>query len=140
MLRRFATEHHELHEVLPLLRTAADQLALAPDAAAIAALHNAHAALVGRLVPRRRPRRPSSLQAMARTLGSSDAVAPMSRAHAEIGRLTRRLEAHLGAIDEGAELTAERRQDLLACLYGLHTLLELHFLQEEESYFALVTE
>ena len=55
-------------------------------------------------------------------------------------RLTRRLEAHLDAIDAGAELTAERRQDLLACLYGLHTLLELHFLQEEESYFALVTE
>ena len=140
LLRRFATEHHELHEVLPLLRTAADQLALAPDAAAIAALHNAHAALVGRLVPHEEAEEAELLPAMARTLGSSDAVAPMSRAHAEIGRLTRRLEAHLGAIDEGAELTAERRQDLLACLYGLHTLLELHFLQEEESYFALVTE
>ena len=24
--------------------------------------------------------------------------------------------------------------------YGLHTLLELHFVQEEESYFALATE
>ena len=27
--------------------------------------------------------------------------------------------------------------DLLACLYGLYTLLRLHFLQEEENYFTL---
>ena len=111
-----------------------------PNAAAIAALHAAHAALVERLVPHEEAEEAELLPAMARTMGSSDSVAPMSRAHAEIGRLTRRLAAHLDAIDGGAQLTAERRQDLLACLYGLHTLLELHFLQEEESYFALVTE
>jgi hypothetical protein len=64
----------------------------------------------------------------------------MSRAHAEIGRLTRRLETHLDAIDHGAELDPERRQDVLACPYGLHALLELHFVQEAESYFALVAE
>ena len=80
------------------------------------------------------------LPALARTLGSSEAVAPMSRAHAEIGRLTRRLQTHLDAIDHGAELDPERRHDVLACLYGLHALLELHFVQEEESYFALVAE
>jgi hypothetical protein len=78
--------------------------------------------------------------ALARTFGSGEAVAPMSRAHAEIGRLTRRLETHLDAIDHGAELDSERRQDVLACLYGLHALLELHFVQEEESYFTLVAE
>ena len=27
--------------------------------------------------------------------------------------------------------------DLLVCLYGLYTLLRLHFLQEEENYFTL---
>ena len=30
-----------------------------------------------------------------------------------------------------------RVEDLLACLYGLHAVLTLHFTQEEESYFAL---
>jgi hypothetical protein len=64
----------------------------------------------------------------------------MSRAHAEIGRLTRRLQIHLDAIDHGGEFDPERRQDVLACLYGLHAVLELHFVQEEESYFALVAE
>ena len=64
----------------------------------------------------------------------------MSRAHAEIGRLTRRLHSHLDAIDHGGRLDRERRQDILACLYGLYALLELHFVQEEETDFALIAE
>jgi hemerythrin-like domain-containing protein len=64
----------------------------------------------------------------------------MSRGHAEIGQLTRRLEAHLDALSNGAELDPERQQDLLACFYGLHALLQLHYLQEEESYFALAAD
>ena len=140
LLRRFAGEHDRLHEVLPLLRTAADMLAVQPDRAAIDALHRAYAALAERLVPHEEAEEAELLPALARTFGSSEAVAPMSRAHAEIGRLTRRLHSHLDAIDHGAELDPERRQDVLACLYGLHTLLELHFVQEEESYFVLVAE
>jgi hypothetical protein len=58
------------------------------------------------------------LPVIGRTFGSSDAVAPMSRAHAEMGRLTRRLETHLDALDGGAWLTSECRQDLLACHFG----------------------
>jgi hypothetical protein len=64
----------------------------------------------------------------------------MSRAHAEIGRLTRRLHAHLRALDEGSDLDPERQQDLLATLFALSGLLQLHYLQEEENYFALVAE
>jgi hemerythrin-like domain-containing protein len=140
LLRRFAAEHDRLHEVLPLLRTAADVLAVQADRAAIEMLRQAHTALVDRLVPHEEAEEAELLPALARTFGSSEAVAPMSRAHAEIGRLTRRLQSHLDAFDHGADLDPERRQDILACLYGLHTLLELHFLQEEESYFALVAE
>ena len=140
LLRRFAAEHDRLHEVLPLLRTAADVLAVQADRSAIEALRRAHAALEERLVPHEEAEEAELLPAMARRFGSSEAVAPMSRAHAEIGRLTRRLHSHLDAIDDGAQLDPERRQDVLACLYGLHVLLELHFVQEEESYFALVAE
>jgi hypothetical protein len=38
-------------------------------------------------------RAPELYPALVRALGSAQAVAPMSRAHAEIGRLTRRLQA-----------------------------------------------
>lgn len=140
LLRRFAAEHDHLHEVLPLLRTAADVLAVQADRSAIEMLRRAHAALAERLLPHEEAEEAELLPALARTFGSSEAVAPMSRAHAEIGRLTLRLQIHLDAIDHGAALDPERRQDVLACLYGLHTLLELHFLQEEESYFALAAE
>lgn len=34
-------------------------------------------------------------------------------------------------------IIGDQIDDLLARLYGLHTLLQLHFLQEEENYFTL---
>ncbi|MEO9140296.1 MAG: hemerythrin domain-containing protein, partial [Jatrophihabitans sp.] len=77
--------------------------------------------------------------ALATTLGSPEATAPMSRVHAEIERLTRRLGTHLAQIDAAGSLDPGRVEDLLACLYGLHAVLTLHFTQEEESYFTLAT-
>ena len=140
LLRRFAAEHEELREALPLIRTAADALAIGPTPQAIDALHRAQEALVERLVPHEEAEEAELYPALARTLGSDEAVAPMSRAHAEIGRLTRRLQAHLDVLDAGGDLDVERQQDLLACLFTLSGLLQLHYLQEEENYFALVAE
>jgi len=140
LLHRFAGEHEELRDALPLLRTAADELATGPPEEALPALRQAQRALVERLVPHEQAEEAELYPALARALGSSEALAPMSRAHAEISRLTRRLQAHLDALDQGGEFDAERQQDLLACLYGLHALLQLHYLQEEENYFALAAE
>ncbi|MBN1093234.1 cadmium-translocating P-type ATPase [Blastococcus sp. TML/M2B] len=140
LLRRFEAEHDDLRQVLPLVREAADALATGSAPQAVEALHRARAALEDRLVPHEEAEEAELYPALARALGSGEAVAPMSRAHAEIGRLTRRLATHLHALDLGAELDPARRQDLLACLYGLHALLELHYLQEEENYFAMATD
>ncbi len=140
LLRRFAAEHDELRPVLPLLRSAADTLAAGTDPQAVDTLRRAYASLVERLIPHEEAEETELYPALARALGNGDAIAPMSRAHAEIGRLTRRLQTHLDALAAGAELDPERQQDLLACLYGLHALLQLHYLQEEENYFALATD
>ncbi|MCF6509370.1 cadmium-translocating P-type ATPase [Blastococcus sp. MG754426] len=140
LLRRFGAEHDDLRQALPLVRAAADALVVDPTPQAVEALHRARTALVERLVPHEEAEEAELYPALARTLGGGEAVAPMSRAHAEIGRLTRRLQVHLDALDAGADLDPGRRQDLLACLYGLHALLLLHYLQEEESYFALAEE
>lgn len=137
LLRRFAAEHDELRQVLPLLREAGDALVGEPGPRAVEALRRAQRALVERLVPHEEA---DLYPALARTFGSDEAVAPMSRAHAEIGRLTRRLQTHLDALDAGADLDPGRRQDLLACLFTLSGLLQLHYQQEEETYFALVAE
>ncbi|MCZ2849792.1 heavy metal translocating P-type ATPase [Modestobacter sp. VKM Ac-2978] len=140
LLRRFAAEQHDLHQVLPLVRAAADALADAPTPEAVEALRRARSALVERLVPHEEAEEAELYPALAHVLGSDEAVAPMSRAHAEIGRLARRIQTHLDALAQGADLDQERREDLLACLYGLHALLQLHYLQEEESYFVLAGE
>ncbi len=64
----------------------------------------------------------------------------MSRMHAEIDRLARRLRTHLTRADGASGITPDQVDDLLACLYGLHALLRLHFVQEEENYFTLAPE
>jgi hypothetical protein len=73
--------------------------------------------------------------ALAHPLGSGEATAIMSRTHAEIQRLSDRLAAHLALAQASGAIQPDRVDDVLACLYGLYTLLRLHFVQEEENYF-----
>lgn len=61
----------------------------------------------------------------------------MSRAHTEIDRLSHRIATHLALADAAGSLRPDQLDDLRACLYGLHTVLRLHFVQEEENYFSL---
>jgi hypothetical protein len=63
----------------------------------------------------------------------------MSRAHTEIDRLARRLDTHLALASAQGGVQPDQLDDLRACLYGLHTVLRLHFTQEEENYFSLAT-
>ena len=75
--------------------------------------------------------------ALAGPLGSGEATATMSRTHAEIQRLSDRIGTHVALATSGKGIQPDQVDDLLACLYGLYTLLHLHFLQEEENYFTL---
>ncbi|CAL9638324.1 hypothetical protein SUDANB19_06245 [Streptomyces sp. enrichment culture] len=61
----------------------------------------------------------------------------MSRAHTETERLSRRIAVHLRLAHAHGSLEADQLGDLRFCLYGLHTVLRLHFSQEEENYFSL---
>jgi hypothetical protein len=60
------------------------------------------------------------------------------RTHADIQRLAQRLGAHLELVDAAGGLGPDQVEDVLATLYGLYAVLRLHFVQEEENYFALV--
>ncbi len=137
MLRRFAAEHDELRDTLALLRDSADRLAAAPDAAALESLITAHGLLTDRILPHERAEETQLYPALARPLGSGEATATMSRTHAEIQRLADRIGAHLGLAQASGAIQPDQVDDLLACLYGLYTLLRLHFIQEEENYFTL---
>ena len=114
LLHRFAAEHDQLRDTLPLLRDAADLVTNGATPQALDALHRAHRFLLDRLLPHERAEETQLYPALAVPLGSAEATAPMSRMHAG----------------------ADQIDDLLACLYGLFTVLRLHFVQEE-NYFAL---
>ncbi|MBF6235037.1 heavy metal translocating P-type ATPase [Nocardia farcinica] len=136
LLDRFQAEHDTLRKMLALLRTAADQLA-AGDPGAPAAIERAHTFLVTDLLPHEKAEEELLYPALAAPLGGREATATMSRAHAEILRLSDRIGNHLERAHGQGGLADDQTEDLLACLYGLHTLLRLHFLQEEENYFTL---
>ena len=137
MLRHFAAEHDELRDTLGLLRDSADRLAAAPDAAALESLSTAHSFLTDRILPHERAEESQLYPALARPLGSDEATATMSRTHAEILRLADRIGTHVGLAQSAGAIQTDQIDDLLACLYGLYTLLRLHFVQEEENYFTL---
>jgi soluble P-type ATPase len=137
LTRRFAAEHDVLRDALPLLRTAADQLAAGASPQGLVALRAAHIALVERLLPHERAEEQELYPALAGTLGGSESTATMSRVRAEIERLSRRLDTHLAQVGVEGHIDPDRVQDLLATLYGLHAVLELHYIQEDENYFTL---
>ena len=137
MLRRFAAEHDELRETVGLLRDAADRLAAGADPAALESLTQAQSFLTDRILPHEHAEETQLYPALAHPLGSGEATATMSRTHAEIQRLADRIGAHLALARSAGAIQPDQVEDLLACLYGLYTLLRLHFLQEEENYFTL---
>jgi hypothetical protein len=73
---------------------------------------------------------------IAHALGGTDPTGTMSRAHAEIARLTAQLTIVLERIGTQPP-TRTDIQDLQRLLYGLYALLELHFSQEDESFLSL---
>ncbi|MER5583219.1 heavy metal translocating P-type ATPase [Streptomyces asoensis] len=137
LIHRFADEHHDLQGVLDAVRDTADRLSDAPGPAALTALEETHRLLVERLLPHEYAEEHELYPALAPTLGGPEATATMSRAHTEIERLSRRIATHLELAHAHGGLAPGQLDDLRSCLYGLDTVLRLHFTQEEENYFSL---
>ncbi|MFD5448126.1 heavy metal translocating P-type ATPase [Streptomyces sp. NPDC127100] len=137
LIHRFAAEHDDLQDVLQAVRDAADRLSDTPGPAALKAVEEAHRLLTERLLPHEYAEEHQLYPALAPALGGPEATATMSRAHAEIGRLSRRIATHLELARATGGLAGEQTDDLRSCLYGLSTVLRLHFTQEEENYFSL---
>ncbi|WP_159323405.1 heavy metal translocating P-type ATPase [Streptomyces tendae] len=137
LIHRFAAEHDELQDLLQSVHAAADRLSRAPDPTALASVEEAHRLLTERLLPHEYAEEHQLYPALAPVLGGPESTATMSRAHTEIGRLSLRIATHLQLARANGGLAPEQLDDLRSCLYGLNTVLRLHFTQEEESYFSL---
>ncbi len=137
MVLRFAAEHDRMRDDLSILRDTALQVAAGQPDIAMATLRGVDDFLRDTLLPHEDAEDTILYPALARPLGSAEATATMSRMHAEIRRLAGRLHSHCELAEEAGTVTREQSDDLLACLYGLHALLCLHFAQEEENFFVL---
>ena len=134
--RRFSDEHRTLHPDLEVLRTAADAIDTADPPAALAEARAAYRFLTDDLVPHEQAEERDLYPLIDEVLGGNDPTGTMTRAHAEIIQLTRRLGRLLDDLDP----TDPEEEDLFEVrrlLYGLHAILRLHFSQEDEGYFSL---
>ncbi|WP_236041672.1 heavy metal translocating P-type ATPase [Streptomyces sp. Y2F8-2] len=136
LVHRFATEHDDLRDALDAIQEAAGLLATDHGPRSLAAVCEIDHLLRDRLLPHEHAEEHELYPALDRRLGP-EATDTMSRAHAEIERLAERIATHVRLADEEGGLRPEQLDDLRASLYGLHTILRLHFAQEEESYFSL---
>ena len=137
LVRRFAGEHDRMRDDVSILRDAAQQISAGRHDTALQTLCTADDFLRDTLLPHEDAEDAALYPALAGPLGGAEATATMSRMHAEIHRLARRLHSHREIAETAGTVTEEQSDDLLACLYGLYALLCLHFVQEEENFFVL---
>jgi heavy metal translocating P-type ATPase len=133
LTRRFRAEHQAIRADTEQLRAAAASLG---EPGAMDRVRHVHELLTREVWPHEEAEESSLYPALNRVLGGTDPTAPMSRAHAEIavqiGRLGR-LVGDIGDHDpDEADIT-----DLRDILYGLHAILRLHTVQEDETYLSL---
>jgi heavy metal translocating P-type ATPase len=136
---RFAGEHETIRPAIEQLRSTADVLDLLPPAEAMARARQVHRLLTEQISPHEDAEEQVLYPALDRVLGGHDATATMSRAHAEIAHQIRRFGQLLADIGEQPPVDVDLT-DLRALLYGLHAILRLHTIQEDESYLSLSDE
>ncbi len=139
--RRIRHEHQALLPELDRLRVVADRLDEMEPVEARRELADLRRFLEDQLLPHERGEDATLYPLIARAIGGQDPTAPMTRAHLEIAHLAHlygRLLDSLAGADGGPALAAEDRRDLRRVLYGLHSILRLHFAQEEEHYLPLL--
>ena len=136
LTRRFQREHLAIRADLDQLLSVAAALGSTNRADAMTDLRAVQKILVEDVGPHEAAEQDILYPALEPVLGGREPTAPMSRAHVEIAHQIRRLGELLD--DIGADgPDDEDIEEIRRLLYGLHAILRLHTLQEEESYFSL---
>ena len=133
LTRRFRNEHQAIRSDIEELRTTADTLA-APGA--MTRVRRVYDKLTREVWPHESAEETELYPSLNRLLGGADPTAPMSRAHAEIAYQIARLGRLIDDIGTGTPDDADIA-DLRSLLYGLHAILKLHTVQEDETYLSL---
>jgi hypothetical protein len=130
---RFRAEHPAIRADTEQLRTVADTLT---DPGAMTRVRHVHELLADEVWAHESAEESDLYPALNRLLGGADPTAPMSRAHAEIAYQIARLGRLIDDIGD-RPLDKDDIADLRGLLYGLHAVLRLHTVQEDETYLSL---
>lgn len=134
---RFRAEHERLQPGIKRIRRIADQMDMMPAEQARRELSELHHFLADKVIPHEQAEDATVYPEVAKLIGGEDPTAVMSRAHLEISHLVTVLGRHLEDMIDGGP-TADEIRELKPVLYGLDSVLRLHFAQEDESYLALI--
>jgi hemerythrin-like domain-containing protein len=129
-------EHAELLPHIEQISTVADTISSAPVDAVSKRIGEIQEFLVHHLIPHALAEEEVLYPAVAKAMGAAQATATMSRDHVEIQRLAREL-ALLHSLTAGA-INEEQKTALRRVLYGLYTLVKVHFVKEEDVYLPLL--
>lgn len=130
-------EHQELLPHIERLRGLADSIGDSPRATLQHDVDLAYEFLTHHLIPHAQAEEEVLYPAVGKILGTPQATATMSRDHVEVSRLTEQLR-RLRSQFSGTNFTADQITDLRRVLYGLYTLVKVHFAKEEELYLPLL--
>lgn len=130
---QFRGEHKAIRANIDELRTVAQAL---DQPGAMARVKHVHELLTREVWPHEHAEESYLYPALNRVIGGIDPTAPMSRAHAEIAVQIARLGRLIDDIGD-RDPDATDIADLREILYGLHGILRLHTLQEDEAYLSL---
>ena len=131
-------EHEQLLPHIEALRSAGDAVGRVGHHQLLALVDDALAFLVNELIPHAEAEDKALYPVVAQLMGASNATATMSRDHVEVGRLTHELQELRGQLDATYGKMMDVQRDIRRVLYGLYTLVKVHFAKEEEVYLPLL--
>ena len=130
-------EHKELLPRIEELRIVADSVGDFPPHLLMRGVDKLFDFLINQLIPHAQAEEETLYPVVAKILGTPQATATMSRDHAEVSLLTGRVRVLRSQIVTSG-LDADKAKELRRHLYGLYTLLKLHFAKEEELYLPML--
>lgn len=126
-------EHRDLVPHIQQLRTVADAVGTVRDLAAETLLDEILFFLRNHLLHHARAEEAVLYPAVAAAMGAPEATLTMSRDHVEVERLVEELASLRERVDSGP-IPKNTAKDLRRVLYGLYSVVKLHFAKEEEIY------
>jgi hemerythrin-like domain-containing protein len=130
-------EHKELYRQVENLRLAGDVVNESLTSLAHEKIEQAFNFLTTQLIPHAQAEEKALYPMVQKVMGASQGTATMTRDHVEVERLTQELGT-LRVHKTQLSITFEQVSALRRVLYGLYTLVKLHFAKEEEIYLPLL--